>query len=206
MEDSEEEYKDKKERSRFEEDLMDEEEEPEQKNNSKLIKKKRIYSINEKIIIAKEALKTSIHKCSRKYLIDRKCIRLWIKDLNTFENLDKKNSRNNLPDAGRKPSTEDIEDKIVSFIKRNREICIAVNSYEVICEAIRLLQSMANNTYNANMLWFYKFLKRNCFCIRKITHVGKKLKEDVQDQTNAFFKLLFNLRREFSSRVNYHLC
>ena len=61
---------------------------------------------------------------------------------------------------------------------------------------------MANNTYNANMLWINKFLKRNCFCIRKITHVGKKLKEDVQDQTNTFFNHFFNLRREFNISNN----
>lgn len=123
---------------------------------------------------------------------------MWIKDLSAFENLDKKNHRNNLPGAGRKPIKEDIEDKLVQFIKRNREIGIAVNSHEVVCEAIRLLPTMANNTYNANMLWFYKFLKRNCFCIRKVTHVDKKLKKDAKAQAVAFFNRLFNIRREFN--------
>ena len=114
-----------------------------------------------------------------------------------YSNLDKKNSRCNLPGAGRKPLTEVIEDKIVQFIKKNTEIGIAVNSREVVREAIRLLPTMANNTYNANMLWFYKFLKRNGFCIRNITHLGRELKKDTQKQTNDFFNLLFNIRREF---------
>ena len=82
------------------------------------MKKRRTHSINEEIKIAKEALKTSIHKYYRTYLIDRKCIRLWIRDLNIFSNLDKKNSRCILPCASRKPLTEDIEDKIVQFIKK----------------------------------------------------------------------------------------
>ena len=50
----------------------------------------KTFSINEKIKIAKEALKASIHKCWLKYLIDRKYIRLWIRDLNILEKLDKK--------------------------------------------------------------------------------------------------------------------
>ena len=73
-----------------------------------------------------------------------------------------------------------------------------MNSHEVVCEAIRLLPTMVNNTYNANMLWFYKFLKRNGFCIRKITHLGRDLKKDAHDQTLAFFNGLFNIRREFN--------
>lgn len=61
---------------------------------------------------------------------------------------------------------------------------------------------MANNTYNANMLWFYKFLKRNSFCIRKITHVGRELKKDAKEQTTAFFNRIFNIRREFNIFYN----
>jgi hypothetical protein len=68
---------------------VEEEEDEGQKNNSNF-KWEKNFSINEKIKIAKEAHKTSIHKCSLKYLIDRKYIRLWIRDLNILEKLDKK--------------------------------------------------------------------------------------------------------------------
>ena len=61
---------------------------------------------------------------------------------------------------------------------------------------------MANNTYNANMLWIYKFLKRNCFCIRKITHVGKKFSRGCTRSNKHFFNHFFNLRREFNISNN----
>ena len=61
---------------------------------------------------------------------------------------------------------------------------------------------MINNSYKDNMLWFYKFLKRNGFCIRKITHLGRELKKDAHDQTLAFFNRLFNIRRKFNISDN----
>ena len=77
-----------------------------------------------------------------------------------------------------------------------------MDSHEVVCEAIRLLSIMVNNTYNANMLSFYKFLKRNGFCIRRITHIGRELKKDAHAQTVVFFNRLFNIRREFNISDN----
>lgn len=77
-----------------------------------------------------------------------------------------------------------------------------MSSHEVVCEAIRLLSTMAKNTYKANMLWVYKFLKTNGFCIRKITHIGRELKKDSHIQTIAFFNSLFNIRREFNISDN----
>lgn len=70
---------------------------------------------------------SSIHGCSRKYLIDRKCIRGWSTDLDKFKELDKTNLRNNLPG--------DIEYKLIDFIKKNREQGITLNSHEIIVEA-----------------------------------------------------------------------
>ena len=58
MEDSDEEYKGEKERSRSEEDLMEEEEEDlEQKNITKQHKKKRIYSIKIIATVVNKTLK-----------------------------------------------------------------------------------------------------------------------------------------------------
>ena len=128
--------------------------------------------------------------------------RCWIKDLSRFETLDKKNPRYNLPGAVRKPLTEDIEDNLVQFMKRNREIGIAVNSHEIECEAIRLLPTMANIIYNSNILWFYKFQKKKWVLYQKNYTYGWELKKDAHAQTVEFFNCLFNIRREFNISDN----
>ena len=80
MEDSDSDMNISKERSRDNEDSMDEE--TSEENGNKLIfkPKKRVYIINEKKK-GNEAIRTSIHQCSRKYVIDRKTIKRWIKNI-----------------------------------------------------------------------------------------------------------------------------
>ena len=83
--------------------------------------KKRIYTIKEKIKIATEATNSSINGCSEKYVFNGKYIRTWIRNIEYYKSLDKKNSRHNAPGGGRKPNTEIIEDILVEFIKKYRK-------------------------------------------------------------------------------------
>ena len=51
------------------------------KQKLKASQKKRIYTIKEKIKIVEEAINSSINSCSKKYVIDRKSIRMNIKTI-----------------------------------------------------------------------------------------------------------------------------
>lgn len=55
--------------------------------------KKRIYTIKEKIIIAKEAITTIIHSTAKKYDIDSAYIRKWIKNIEKLKNTENKRER-----------------------------------------------------------------------------------------------------------------
>ena len=147
-------------------------------NQKKNKPKKCIYTIKDKIKITEEAVNSIINSCSKKYAIDRKSIRIWIRNIDYYKTLAKKNSRHNAPSGGRKPVIEQIKNKLIEFIKKNREIDIAVTSHEIVIEAIRLMPSLANNSCKSNMGLFYKFTKRKGYSIHNVTNVGKKLKED----------------------------
>ena len=123
--------------------------------------KKRTFTIEEKIKIAKEALDNGIHATSRKYVIDRKTIRVWIKNIDELKNTNNKKVKRNLSGAGRKPYITEIENNLIEFIKKYREIEIAISIHELIIEAQILFPPIINNSYNANMMCAYRFLKRN---------------------------------------------
>ncbi len=48
------------------------------------------------------------------------------------------------------------------------------------------------------------FYGTNGFCIRNLTHLGRELKKDTQEQTTALFNRLFNISKIFDniSQIN----
>ena len=111
-----------------------------------------IYNINEKIKITSEAQEKSLHSTSRKYNIDRKALLRWVKDIEKLKNVNNKKERKNLNGGGRKSYKIDIEKYLVEFIDKFREIEIGILTYELIIEAIKLMPTLANNSYNAKIM------------------------------------------------------
>ena len=64
------------------------------------------------------------------------------------------------------------------FIKKYREIDVAINTHEIVCEAIKLMPTLINKSYYALMNWCYRFLKRKGYSNKKVTHEGQVLKEN----------------------------
>ena len=48
------------------------------------------------------------------------------------------------------------------------------------------------------MCWFYKFIKRQGFSIKNITHKGQELRKESKEYTTSFFKMIFNIRSKFN--------
>ena len=48
------------------------------------------------------------------------------------------------------------------------------------------------------MSWFYKFIKRQGFNIKNVTHKGKELRNESKEYTTSFFKMIFNIRSKFN--------
>ena len=82
--------------------------------------------MSKKIKMAKEAIATSIHYTSKKYDIDRTYIRKWIKNIEKLKNTQNKRERKKSSGAGRIPYTFEIEENLVEFIKKYREIGIVL--------------------------------------------------------------------------------
>lgn len=58
--------------------------------------------------------------------------------------------------------------------------------------------SLKENTYSSSHKWFYRFIYRNGFSIRKITHIGQSEKIDSKEHINKFFKLLYEIRNKYN--------
>ena len=103
-----------------------------------------------------------------------------VKDIEKLKNVNNKKERKNLNGGGRKPYTIDIEKHLMG------EIEIGILTHELIIEAIKLLATLANNSYNANIMWVQRFLKKNGFSIRNITHIGLEIKHNLKNISNNY--------------------
>ena len=127
-----------------------------------------------------------MHSTSRKYNIDRKSLQRLVKDIEKLKNVNNKKERKNLNGGGKKPYTIEIEEHLVELINKFREIEIVILTHELIIEAIKLLATLANNSYNANIMWVHRFLKKNGFSIRNITHTGLEIKHNLKNISNNY--------------------
>ena len=71
---------------------------------------------------------------------------------------------------------------------------IDISTHELIIGAIKLLPTLTNNIYNANIMWTHRFLKWNGFTIRNITHNRQQIKAESKKYTEDFFKIIYNTR------------
>ena len=88
----------------------------------------------------------------------------------------KKALKNGIKNISRIPLTIDIKDYLWSFIKQSNSLNIAISSTEVIRLAMKLDISLKEHSYEALHKWFYRFMVRNGFSIRKPTHIGQSEK------------------------------
>ena len=203
----------KRERSRsISEDKMSiSENSEENKSENNIIKynkanfKRKTYTIQQKLKIINEAETTSFHALEKKYNISRKNLRRWKSQKNELESLNFQKTRKNLIGAGAPPQTLPIEKDLEIFIKKYREIDIAINTHELVCEAIKLMPELLDKSYHALMNWCYRFLKRIGYSIKKVTHQAQELKNNSKEMTSNFFNYIYNIRKDLLIFDKYEL-
>ena len=109
------------------------------------------YSIEEKISFVKLNETMSAHQIENKYNISRQCLRTWKKNLSKMKALTNKIGKFKLAGEGRIPYTYEHETDIKKFIKIARAHNIAVNTWDIIKEAIKYYPEMKNKSYSSQM-------------------------------------------------------
>ena len=109
------------------------------------------YSIEEKISLVKLNEKMSTHQIENKYNISRQSLRTWKKNLSKMKALTNKKGKFKLAGAGRIPYTNEHKTDIIKFIKIARAHNIAVNTWDIIKEAIKYYLEMKNKSYSSQM-------------------------------------------------------
>ena len=144
----------------------------------------------------------SKHSIEKKFGIDRKTIRGWEAKKEEIMNEDNKKNKKafRLKGGGRHPITKDIENEILIWINTCRRNGVAVSCNQIIAYGIKLNGKDFKLTYNAYRWWVKRFFKRHNLSIRKASHLGQKMGNDIQ---NLSYKFLLNcIKARIKTQIN----
>ena len=73
---------------------------------------------------------------------------------------------------------------------------ITVSTNQIIVKAIKLLSILKEKSYHTLCNYCYRFLKRNKYSIRRVTHTGQQLKNRPFNQLLNFLRINIRIREE----------
>ena len=91
------------------------------------------------------------------------------------------------------------EDNICNFIIDCREKNKAIGTKSIVCYASKINDKFAENKIKTKLMWCYRFLKRNRFSIRRISHIGQTIPENMN---NLIDTLIYTYLLIFFKRLN----
>ncbi|CAF0945799.1 unnamed protein product [Brachionus calyciflorus] len=135
----------------------------------------------------------SINKCALEFKIDRRIISRWIKKESRIINTKLKRQRFAVTSERNMAMYPVMENQLSNWIyeKRNQGCCITANSIR--SKAIELFTTIYKNTdesvtdFQCSNGWFYNFLKRKNFALRRITTSGRELPKNSISIIKNFF-------------------
>ena len=168
---------------------MESEEKPLNENKIDLKKFRHKYSVDFKLeILYKLNAGISLHSIEKNMNLDRGMIRRWKKNesfLRGIKNKGKRYRKNRIGGIN-KTMSEDEEEEICKFIKEARENKKAIGTKSVVAFAGSINSSFNNKTIHTQLMCCYRFIKRHDSSIRRISHVGQQIPENINTLKEAF--------------------
>lgn len=162
------------------------------------LKRKRVsYTSELKLKVVAKAEQVGNREAGRFFDIDESNIRLWRKNKETLENMDRKRRAN----RGGQPSWPILENKLHSWILSQRELGLSVSTVKIRCKARIWARELNIENFRGGATWCYRFMKRKKLSVRVRTTVGQELPENCEKKTEDFLSFTKNIIEEnnFSS-------
>ena len=122
--------------------------------------------------------------------IDRKVIRDWINKEQELKSLtNKKNKYRGKKNKGIIRNFSDNEETLIAnWIIENRSYKKPISTKSLIAYAGTINENFSKKPINIQLQWAYRYLKRNGFSIRRITHQGQFIPEGKDSIKNKFIQ------------------
>jgi len=161
-------------------------------------KKRKSYTVAEKLAAITLAKRTSKKKAAREFKVDVKRIREWCKQEVALSAVTKTTKAMRLSGGGRPFKHELLDEKLVKWIQERRSNNLRVSRKMIQKKAKTIFdetEGKSCDSFSASEGWLSKFLERNNFSLRRRTTIAQKLPEDVEEKVVSFLIYVEGLRR-----------
>ena len=162
-------------------------------------KKVSSYTLKYKLEAIAYAENNNISSASKKFNVDRKCIREWKgkrEELISLKNKDHGAKRKRLEGAGRKSLDQQMEEVLIEWIYDRREKGLRVSRKLIMKKALYIYNEKlkendcdGGTTFVASTGWLQKFMHRNGLSLRRKTSVAQK---DLSKLINKLVSYIIN--------------
>ena len=162
----------------------------------------KAYSIQHKLDVVAQAKRTSLSEASRRFKIDRKRIREWMKNEQKLSECSK--SRKRSSGGGRSVKFEGIDIQLVEWINNERAEGLRLSRKRIQRKAMELYDEQENKTesFCASDGWLFKFLQRKHFSLRRRTTIAQKIPEDVKQKVMNYILFVDGLKDNCAYRAS----
>lgn len=158
-----------------------------------MAERKRVsYTAAFKLKVVKFAEDTSKIQASKHFHVDRRRVQEWCKQKEQLQKSHKEDRC--LPGRGRKVRYQDIEEKLLSWIKERREAGVRVTGKGLQRQALQLHKQQGNQSFKASLGWLTRFKKRHRLVMRRTTHISQKPKAVTDELILRFQRQAIQLR------------
>ena len=165
---------------------------------------RKCYDVSFKLQAVEYAKAVSKEGAARKFKVDAKRIREWCKQESHLQVLKEQNGikRKRLEGAGRKLTSENLEQILLEWIENQRGNKIRVSRKMIMRKAKEMfeqeeLPDATRDTFEGSRGWVDKFLKRNNLTIRKRTTASQKTPDQLIPKLVSFVLHIRALRLRF---------
>ncbi|CAH1770491.1 4274_t:CDS:2, partial [Entrophospora sp. SA101] len=171
--------------------------------------KRSSYSVAEKLQVLQYAKQYGLRSAGRHFTIDPSMISRWQKQEEELDLVKQKKRRRIGNNLGRKAKYPEAEAELKAWIVEFRQDGIAVTPKIVKTYMKELLANQFSNIYPgasekflASESWFYRFLRRYDFAMRRKTKIGQKLPAHLDIKLLEFQQFIIKKQKQFEYELS----
>ncbi|KAL3088896.1 hypothetical protein niasHT_021766 [Heterodera trifolii] len=149
-------------------------------------RKRRGYTIEEKIRILDCAKTSSIHAASRRFSLDRNTIRGWKKQEAALRKMHQLAKRKRLIGGGRKLTNAQFDQELSDWVRGLRDKKLRVTRNMIFAQAQQFCINKNMENFAASKGWLQCFMHRHNFSLRRPTTVAQKEPESYTETLIKF--------------------
>jgi hypothetical protein len=146
----------------------------------------------------------NINRASKKFGIDRKCVRLWNRNKEELLKVPFKRFRS-YKNNKRPAAYPDLENDLQRYIEEIRTRGGCVSGVMVRAKARQLAYDQGKFDFSGSSGWFRNFLNRKKYSLRRLTSKGRDLPTNCKEIINTFIEKCHNAYGSYDRSCVYNM-